>query len=402
MTDALTLSDVLARRLNLQWHEGIAIVRGVAERLLQQESTGLRIPELHQIELYADGSVALAGGGGAKEQVRRLGQLLQAVLNDTEVPVQLRLVLSQATAPTPSYASLSVFDRELAFFERPDRAGLIKAVFVRAQAAGPATAGAVAPTLDSVAPLPEATSATLLAPSHKRNLRRILVTGLALTAAVVVSTAGVLYVRNAGISVKEGEVSRVTVAAADAVGAAMIDGASAVSERVGLGRIVPAEEAATSPAPHAPLPVAPRARVKRDRPAPAAEPIETAAAGNEELFGTVVAYEVPPHLATAPEDANDAESDPVYLPGSEGVTPPVNVRPQLPRELPPTVDLAELSRIEIVIAPNGTVESARLLDDRFDVLGGMFLSAVKAWEFHPATKDGVGVRYRKMILVSFE
>ena len=250
MTDALTLSDVLARRLNLQWHEGIAIVRGVAERLLQQESTGLRIPELHPIEHCADASVALVGGGGAKEPVRRLGQLLQAVLNDAEVPVQLRLVLSQATAPTPSYASLSVFDRELAFFERPDRAGLIKAVFVRAQAAGPAaTAGAVAPTLDSVAPLPEATSATLLTPSHKRNSRRMLVTGLALTAAVAVSTAGVLYVRSAGISVKEGEVSRVTVAAADAVGAAMIDGASAVSERVGLGRIVPADEAASSPAP---------------------------------------------------------------------------------------------------------------------------------------------------------
>ncbi len=73
-----------------------------------------------------------------------------------------------------------------------------------------------------------------------------------------------------------------------------------------------------------------------------------------------------------------------------------------PRTLPPTVNLDDLSRIEIVIAPDGSVESARLLDNRPDVLGGMFLSAVKAWEFHPATKDGVAVRYRKMILVSFE
>ncbi len=84
------------------------------------------------------------------------------------------------------------------------------------------------------------------------------------------------------------------------------------------------------------------------------------------------------------------------------MTPPVDVRPQLPRQLPPTVDPASLSRIELIIARDGSVESARLLGNRPDVQGGMFLSAAKAWEFRPATKDGVAVRYRKMILVSFE
>ena len=68
MTDALTLSDLLTRRLSLQWYEGIAIVRGVAERLLEQQGGELRIPELHQIELDADGSVALAGGGRPKNR----------------------------------------------------------------------------------------------------------------------------------------------------------------------------------------------------------------------------------------------------------------------------------------------------------------------------------------------
>ena len=69
--------------------------------------------------------------------MRRLGQLLQAMLTDAEVPVQLRLIVSQATAPIPSYASLAEFDQALAYFERPDRAGLLKALFARAQAAGP-------------------------------------------------------------------------------------------------------------------------------------------------------------------------------------------------------------------------------------------------------------------------
>ena len=92
----------------------------------------------------------------------------------------------------------------------------------------------------------------------------------------------------------------------------------------------------------------------------------------------------------------------VYAPGADGVSPPVGVRAQLPRQLPPTVDPATLSRIELVIARDGTVESARLLGTRRDVLGGMFLSAAKAWEFQPAMKDGFAVRYRKTILVSFE
>ena len=64
--------------------------------------------------------------------------------------------------------------------------------------------------------------------------------------------------------------------------------------------------------------------------------------------------------------------------------------------------VAKLSRIELIIARDGSVESAKLLGNRRDVQGGMFLSAAKSWQFRPATKDGVAVRYRKTILVSFE
>ena len=133
MTDALPLSDLLARRLNLEWYEGVAIVRGVAERLLEHQGAAVRIPELHQIELAADGSVALAGGVAANEPVRRLGQLLQAMLTDAEVPVQLRLIVSQATAPIPSYSSLGEFDQAL---------GVFRAARPRRTAEGPVRTGA--------------------------------------------------------------------------------------------------------------------------------------------------------------------------------------------------------------------------------------------------------------------
>jgi hypothetical protein len=126
----------------------------------------------------------------------------------------------------------------------------------------------------------------------------------------------------------------------------------------------------------------------------------------------VVAYDVPEHRTSrtslpgqedAPEQSADAPFDSmVYATGADRVVPPVGVRPQLPRQLPTTVKLAELSRIELIIGRDGLVESAKLLGDRRDLPGGMFLSAAKSWRFRPATKDGIAVRYRTTVLVSFE
>ena len=160
MTGGLTLSELLARNPSVQWYEGIAIVRGVVAALLEHHRGDLlALPELHQIELLADGSVVVTGGGPANEPVRRLGQLLQATLSDTDVPVQLRLIVSQATAPMPLYASITEFDEALAYFERPDRGSLLKALVEKAAAIGPATANVVL-ALDDIAPLPDLTPAT--------------------------------------------------------------------------------------------------------------------------------------------------------------------------------------------------------------------------------------------------
>ena len=55
------------------------------------------------------------------EPVRRMGQLLQALLAHAEAPVQLRLVITQATAPNPQYRSIRDYSDALGFFERPER-----------------------------------------------------------------------------------------------------------------------------------------------------------------------------------------------------------------------------------------------------------------------------------------
>ena len=414
MTLSLSLSDLLTRRLSLQWYEAIAIVRGVAEPLLDREGAGMPVPEPHQIELRADGSVTLAGGLPTSQPVRRLAQLLQAMLTDAEVPVQLRLIVSQATAPIPLYSTLNEFDQAIAYFERPDRTGLLLALFARAEAAGPGPKDDAALTLDSIAPLPEAKAMGASARHHRKHSPRLLAAVAALVAVLALSGAAVSWVKKAGKTVKGREVARAAEVAADALGKAVLSGVSAVSDSVGLGRLVAANAADNPPSPP---PAAPSTSERKAR----SVAISGVEAGIEPANASVanasprrvVGYEVPdqgPSLTEArsqpqptPEPAVDRPGESViYATGADHVLPPVGVRPQLPRQLPSTVKLAELSRIELIIARDGSVESAKLLGDRRDVQGGMFLSAAKSWQFQPATKDGVAVRYRTTILVSFE
>ena len=70
----------------MEWHEGVALVRGVAARLLDASGQAPAVPELHHIEISAAGQVNVTGGTIASEPVRRLGQLLQATLGHTEAP----------------------------------------------------------------------------------------------------------------------------------------------------------------------------------------------------------------------------------------------------------------------------------------------------------------------------
>jgi hypothetical protein len=413
MTGGLTLSELLARDPPLQWFEGIAIVRGVAASLLEQQGRHpLALPELHQIDLRDDGAVVITGEVEVAEPVRRLGQLLQATLTDTEVPVQLRLIVSQATAPMPLYKSVAEFDQALAYFERPDRAGLLKALVAKAAAIGPETARGPILALDEIAPLPGTPAVTV--PGPRKTVRRSIGLAAVLAAAVAVTAGAVFYSRNADFTAGARAASDTTLAAADTLGAAVMAGVSAVSERAGMGRLVSGKEAAAESAAAETAAVSEVQRLLAVRVAVRAEavttpdstfppramlifdaPDEPAGAGPDTGIGE----------ASTPEPATAADlplDSIIYTSAAGDVAPPVDVRPRLPRQLPQDVDIEKLSRIELIVGRDGSVESARLLGDRADVQGGMFLSAAKSWVYRPAMKDGVAVRFRKLILVCFE
>src|SRR5262245_22771458 len=147
MSDSVTLASILASQTSIQWFEAVAVVREVADRLIGIASDRA-IPELQQISLSPEGYLDIAGVVHTDEPVRRMGQLLQAMVAHTDAPVQLRLVITQATAPAPVYGSVREYSEALAFFERPERSTVLNQLAARVTSAGAAASPSRALTLD--------------------------------------------------------------------------------------------------------------------------------------------------------------------------------------------------------------------------------------------------------------
>jgi TonB family protein len=70
---------------------------------------------------------------------------------------------------------------------------------------------------------------------------------------------------------------------------------------------------------------------------------------------------------------------------------------KLPSEPPAGVPLDSLTRLEVLVSASGEVESIKIVVGPQDALDSMMVSAVKAWKFQPATKDGRPVPYRHQV-----
>ncbi len=379
MSGTLRLSDVLGRNVVIEWFEAVALSRAVSERVSEQYA-GESVPDLHQIELSADGDIPMSGATETREPVRRLGQLLQAALSQSDPPVQLRLIVAQATAPVPTFGSVQEFSDALGYFERPDRSGVLRRLYARAIATTEARDHAE-PTLDMIAPLraedPAPGTQTAVTPVSRRRAALMV---MAVTALVAAGTAYWQF----GIRPRSGQVSAIAIRASDAVGGAVVSGLSTVSESVGLGRLAPAKAPRKVPPPPAP---------GRGEPPPLLV---------FDLDGGAMASQPAPRIsgdplaATIPLEDSSSELM-IYSAADTSVTAPIGVRPQLPRALPPNLTKEQLGQIELLILPDGTVGSVKLLGPHKGVLEGMLLSAAKSWTFEPASKNGVPVAFRKVV-----
>jgi hypothetical protein len=432
---AITLSEILARGVAMEWHEGVAIVRALTAQLLEGDSTEPRFPDLTQIDVSPEGTVVVVGGRPSPEPVRRLGQLLQATLGQGEPPVQLRLFITQATAPTPTFDNMRAFDESLSYYERPNREAVLRRLYERVNAA-PAAAAVPETTLDAIAPLPEPERAAKSTPKPKKTARnrRPLWIGTAAALLVVASVAAFEIAKSTGRLENIPATATLIDSASTKLGDSVMSGLSAVSDTIGLGRLVPASD------PPGPAPGAVRPEDKKPkaagRPATATmksvTPIVETAAGPEPGSATQAAaavhapeprftaydLDVPApsdgrgaksielhgnHAATASGQVSITEvSARVFSTGSVDVVPPVGIRPKLSRQLPTNRSIDQLAPVEIVVGIDGSVESVKFLRTPRDVRESMLLSVIKAWQFQPASRDGVPVKYQKTVWVAPE
>ena len=87
----------------------------------------------------------------------------------------------------------------------------------------------------------------------------------------------------------------------------------------------------------------------------------------------------------------------VYSAADADVVRPALVHPRLPSTPRPGVRAEDLPQVEVVVSPEGEVESVKLVTPQAGVKPGMMLMALKAWRFSPATRGGRPVRYRLVV-----
>jgi len=121
-------------------------------------------------------------------------------------------------------------------------------------------------------------------------------------------------------------------------------------------------------------------------PAPAAKPApDSPGAGG-----------VPPAGSSPPASPTRA----VYDASSADVTPPEALRKdvRIPDTMRPT-GMAREVVVEVVVAANGSVESAELRQSAETLYGALVARAAMDWRYKPATRAGVAVRYRMLVKV---
>lgn len=395
-----TLRDLLTRGVRTEWFEAVAIVQELLKRLLDAApESGPKVPDLHEIVLREDGSVDVTGEG-PKEQapVFRAGEVLLALVGDRVMPVPLRLVALTAVSPTPTYATLQDLTSALDYYERPDRLGIVRGVCAR-YAQLPAPQEEPKP-VGEILPSPQPPLAMPVVPWWRQK-RSIMAASLALALVVLGLSAWALFHwKSQWVAASSAQAASLARTATSTVAGAVKSGVEAIRTQFGDAPAAPAVESAPPP------------------PAPAAaKPLRAflhstkgwAGAGGQMPAGGLVAPTVPatrpidpasvaPDITPVPRLDVEAGQWTIYSSANTDVVPPVAVHAKVPSEPPPGVEIDTLPAFELVVSATGEVESVRLRGGASDVRASMMVSAIKAWRFEPAKRNGRPVRYRCVVL----
>jgi hypothetical protein len=394
--DTALVSDILARGVRVNWDEAVALWQEVLESVTVSDAP---IPAFNDIVIDAAGAVRIQRSRLGERGPVAAGRALHALLATADIPVALRLFVTQANSPD-THSSLETFATGLAYFGRPGRAELIGAIYQRYRSSG--SAGVATPSQSVVPPIRSSIRADQTPELGRRTHVRWLMPAAIVLCAV--SSAAAIWFGLGGAG-RSGETS--VMAQAKAAIAAVTPTSDSTPAPVS-GSATMAEKA-----PDRQDTPAASARSRRPSTANRTVPPNVARGSStlrtitpvlsEPLVALIPTPESAPSAAPTPPptDARDASREhaaTIYSHDDADVEPPVMRH----SALPPPVFVARaadsvFNRMELVIAADGSVERVRLLNGPTRMPDMMLLSGAKLWRFTPALKDGVPVRYRTTV-----
>jgi hypothetical protein len=408
LNNEIRLDDLLTRSLRVQWFEGVALVQSVCRQVLGEGTSTDGFPEASGIRLGSDGCVSVSGparGSGVTGAAHVLAQML-----DDDVPVRLRLVVTQATGTANSHASLKEFSEALAYFERPDAQQVLRQLYERAIAAEPRAEKRPSPepeqreSSQAVAPSPP--------PDAQRVSRRTI---LAITGALAVSATIALVgfgFGHAGINTAVAALkgfSRGTTESSSPGGEAKPAAESRSTQpdkkvevsgthepvrsaHVERARSITGTERHSTPTTPVALSLPELSPLTR----PDRRPGDWASTTTLARASTPIFYAREPIIIIASTDGDEPATElegHLYSKEDSSVTPPRSVYPKLPPDSTNGAAAKGRTILEVIVATNGIVERVRLRTPPRDVHEFMLVSAAKAWQFEPATLAGRPVRF---------
>jgi hypothetical protein len=400
----VSIADLVSRNLPGHWSEAVAIVGELCTVLTANSPSEAAVPDAADVFITSAGAVVLRQGAQTKHDTTRLGYILHELLDasSTPTPPPLRLFVSMSISSN-RYASVNAFAEALAYYERPGRTELIRAVHERALAPPPAETRRQSEPVQKEQDQ-EKEEPKPVQPSRRRRSKAVVAAAAVILCAV---GAGVWFwvgPEPASSSNAFGALAAQARSAAEKLGATVREtlGIPSGSEQV-------AEAPATAPSPQN------TRRVRRPDRASAIQPLQssplaalalsTPFAGVEPASPLPLVETMAPQLGSAlmAEDASasaigetDVVEVPVYSSTAVDVLPPVLLYPHL-RPTAPEVRSLPGSRMELLIGDDGMVERVKLIASPVHMPDMMLLHSAKTWRFQPALKDGRSVRYRLVL-----
>jgi hypothetical protein len=372
----IDLAELLDRHTPLSWFEAVAIGQELCAGVLETRQAGqLAGLDLENVVITADGGAEVRGvSPQGLPTVPQVAHVLLTLLGESQtLPVQLRLLALQEASPAPGCATLRELSERLAPFERPNRRKAIREVYERSVSR---------PAPEPGPPSGERAAAARLRPARPRWWTDRRVQAAAASAVLLLATGAAAFwlwqwvgPLLAGDGNRQKPDAGATVAGGGTLSAEAVERIRATARRIWLA----AERKPAAPPPEA---------------APGAQLVPVAIEARGAAAPATVAAPPAAGPAVVPDARRNVSEYAVFSADNAEVAAPVLLWPHLPTSPRAGVHLEDLPLVELVVSPAGEVESAKLVSPPAAMMPVMMLSAIKAWRFDPAKRDGKPVRYR--------